>query len=129
MRKNIREIYHSFDGKLIGTEEMKQYVCEVLGLMENNVINYITSNCWFFGSMDDAFAFTFTGRDLKDKHLIFLSDELFMHGNEQIRYTIAHEIGHVMLGHRNSILEKQSKPEIYNQEREADEFARKYVKV
>ncbi len=51
-----------------------------------------------------------------------------MHDEEQIRYTIAHEIGHVLLGHRNSIIEKQSKAEISNQEREADEFARKYIK-
>ena len=128
MKKNIREIYYSFGGKLVGTDEMKQYICEVLALMEGDIIDYITSNCWFFGSVDDSLAFTFTGNDLKDKHLIFLSDELFTHDEEQIRYTIAHEIGHVLLGHRNSIIEKQSKAEISNQEREADEFARKYIK-
>ncbi len=66
---------------------------------------------------------------LKDQHLIFLSDELFMHGEDQIRYTIAHEIGHVILGHRNSVMEKQSKSEIYAQEKEADKFARKYIKI
>ena len=128
MRKNTKEIYYAFDGKLIGSRKMKQYVCGVLTLMAGNIINYITSSCWFFGSMDDALAFTFTGSDLKDNHLIFLSDELFMYDERQIRYTIAHEIGHVMLGHRNSILEKQSKMEIYNQEREADESAKKYIK-
>jgi len=128
VKKNIREIYRAFGGKLVGTEEMKKYVCEVVALMENDLVNYITLNCWFFGSMDDSLAFTFTGNDLKDKHLIFLSDELFMHDSEQIRYTIAHEIGHVILGHRNSVLEKQSKAEIYKQESEADEFARKYIK-
>lgn len=128
MRKNTKEIYYAFDGKLIGSRKMKQYVCGVLTLMEGNIINYITSSCWFFGSMDDALAFTFTGSDLKDNHLIFLSDELFMYDERQIRYTIVHEIGHVVLGHRNSILEKQSKMEIYNQEKEADEFAKKYIK-
>jgi len=145
VKKNIREIYkrslktrfqgelsnfvyYAFDGKLVGTEEMKQHVCSVVALMEDAVMSYITSNCWFFASMDDSLAFTFTGNDLKDQHLIFLSDELFMHDEEQIRYTITHEIGHVMLGHRNSILEKQSKAEIYKQEKEADNFARKYIK-
>jgi len=128
VKRNIREIYSAFNGKLVGTKEMKQYVCEVVALMEDEIIEYVTSNCWFFGSMDDSLAFTFTGNDLKDKHLIFLSDELFMHDEEQIRYTIAHETGHVILGHRNSILERQSKAEIYNQESEADKFARKYIK-
>ena len=107
---------------------MKQWVCEVVALMEDDLVNYITSACWFFGSMDDSLAFTFTGNDLRNQHLIFLSDELFMHDEEQIKYTIAHEIGHVILRHRNSIIEKQSKAEIYKQEKEADEFAKKYIK-
>src|SRR6266404_1838274 len=109
MTENIREIYYSFGGKLVGTKLMKQHVCEVLSLMEEDIINFITSKCWFFASMEDAFAFTLTGNDLKDYHLIFLSDELFGEPLSQIRYTIAHEIGHVILGHRNSILERQSK--------------------
>lgn len=128
MKKNIREIYHAFNGKLVGTDKMKQYVCEVVSLMEYEIVNYVTANCWFVGAMDDSLGFTFTGNDLKDQHLIFLSDELFEHDEEQIRYTIAHEIGHVILGHRNSIIERQSKAEIYSQETEADEFAREYIK-
>ena len=127
MNEKVREIYYSFGGKLVGTKLMKQHVCEVLSLMEEDIINFITSKCWFFASMEDAFAFTLTGNDLKDYHLIFLSDELFGEPLSQIRYTIAHEIGHVMLGHRNSILERQSKQEIRQQERQADAFARKYV--
>ena len=73
--------------------------------------------------MEDAWAFTFTGNDLKNKHLIFLSDELMFQDSRQIKHTIAHEIGHVILGHRNSVLEKQDKEEIKEQEKEADEFA------
>jgi Zn-dependent peptidase ImmA (M78 family) len=76
--------------------------------------------------MEDAYGFTFTGNDLKNQHLIFLSDELLNQGEEQIHHTIAHEIGHVILGHRNSTLIKQEKSEITQQERKADEFARKY---
>jgi len=125
---SLKEIYDAFGGKLVGTEEMKQYVCSVVALMEDDVVNYITSKCWFLGAMDDSLAFTLTGNDLKNQHLIFLSDELFMHDEEQIKYTIAHEIGHVILGHRNSVLEKQSKAEIYNQERQADRFAKKYIR-
>ncbi len=127
MKKNIRAIYYAFNGKLVGKDNMKQYVCEVVAVMEKNIIHDITSYCWFFGSMDDTLAFTFTGNDLKNQHLIFLSDELFMHDERQIKYTIAHEIGHVILGHRNSVLEKQSKAEIHNQESQADEFARRYI--
>jgi len=94
--------------------------------MDKKVISFITKKCWFFASMEDAWAFTFTGNDLKNQHLIFLSDELLEESPEQIRYTIAHEIGHVILGHRNSVLEMQTKKEIRKQEREADRFAKSF---
>ncbi len=127
MTGKIKSIYNSFNGKLVGKLQMKTYVCETLSLMPENVIDFITQNCWFFASMEDAWAFTFTGNDLNNQHLIFLSDELLFQNTQQIRYTIAHEIGHVILGHRNSVLEKQSKEEIRIQEKKADEFANKYL--
>lgn len=127
MKNNIKEIYYAFNGRLVGNRIMKKNVCEALFLMPQEIIDYVVSNCWFFASLDNAWAFTFTGNDIKDKHLIFLSDELFFQSKNQIRYTIAHEIGHVILRHRNSILEKQSKEEIKKQEKEADEFAKKYL--
>ncbi|MFS8159341.1 MAG: M48 family metalloprotease [Candidatus Roizmanbacteria bacterium] len=106
---------------------MKTVVCEVLTKMPDKTIKYITRNCWFIASMEDAWAFTFTGNDLKDQHLIFLSDDLLSESDAQIQFSIAHEIGHVMLDHRNSTLERQTKQEIRKQEKEADEFARKYI--
>ncbi len=124
--KNVREIYHAFDGKLVGTKFMKQWVCQVLAKMPDEIVDYVTGNCWFFGSMDDAWAFTFTGNDLKDHHLIFLSDDLLHQHPKQIMFSIAHEIGHVILKHRNSTLVKQSKEEIRLQETEADEFAKQF---
>ena len=77
--------------------------------------------------MEDAYGFTFTGNDLKNQHLIFLSDELFRESKEQISRTIAHEIGHVILNHRNSTLTSQTKEEIRKQEKEADAFAKEYI--
>lgn len=77
-------------------------------------------------SMDDAYGFTFTGNDLRDQHLIFLSDELFDQDDFQISHTISHEIGHVVLGHRNSTLVEQSTAEVRQQEKEADAFAAQY---
>lgn len=129
MKKDLEEIYHLFEGKLVGGKVMKQHVCEVLALTEEPIISYITSNCWFLGSTNDAWAYTLTGNDLKDQHLVILSDELFTQSPVQIRYTIAHEIGHVILKHRNSILERQSKSEIRQQEKEADLFAKRCVKT
>lgn len=120
-------IYVAFDGKLVGNKKMKTAVCETLSLMTDEIIQEITNNCWFFASMEDAWAFTFTGNDLKDKHLIFLSDELLFQSENQIRYTIAHEIGHVILGHRNSVIERQAKEEVKKQENQADNFAKKYL--
>ena len=127
MKKDIKTIYYSFDGKLVGNMKMKINVCQTLEKMPLEIIKYITKNCWFFASMEDAWAFTFTGRDLMGHHLIFLSDDLLFQNKQQIQHTIAHEIGHVILGHRNSILEMQSKKEIKKQEKEADDFANKYL--
>lgn len=123
----VREIYFMFNGKLVGNRRMKSMVCKTLVRMPDKVIRFITQKCWFFASMEDAWGFTFTGNDLKDNHLIFLSDELLMEDEAQIFYTIAHEIGHVILGHRNSILIKQDKTKIKRQEKEADEFARRWI--
>ena len=120
-----RENNRMISGKLVGTKLMKSYVCSTLAKMPQEVIRFITANCWFFGSMEDAWAFTFTGNDLADQHLIFLSDQLFRQNAGQIRYTIIHEIGHVMLGHRNSTLVHQTRSEIRQQERQADDFVKK----
>ena len=95
--------------------------------MPVEVQSFITEKCWFFSSMDDAWAFAFTGNDLVDQHLIFLSDELWKQPEQEIYYTIAHEIGHVILGHRNSTLIRQTRTEIRRQEKEADRFAKKYT--
>jgi Zn-dependent peptidase ImmA (M78 family) len=115
-----------FEGKLVGTKFMKKWVCETLVKMPIEIIDFITQNCWFFGSMDDAWAFTFTGNDLKNQHLIFLSDDLLNQHPQRIMFSIAHEIGHVILKHRNSTLVKQTKAEIKQQEIEADEFAKQF---
>ena len=126
MDSDLNQIYRAFGGKLIGNKRMKTFVCQTLLPMTPKTIEYITRSCWFMSSMDDAWGFTFTGDDLKNQHLIFLSDELFYQHAAQIRYSIAHEIGHVMLKHSNSTFEKQTKAEIRKQEKEAHEFASKY---
>ncbi|MBI2621189.1 MAG: ImmA/IrrE family metallo-endopeptidase [Candidatus Levybacteria bacterium] len=126
MKKDVSEIYHEFNGKLVGTKRMKLAVCEVLSEMPKNITSKITKTCWFMSSLEDAWAFTFTGDDLKSQHLIFLSDDLLLQNKKQIYHSIAHEIGHVILGHRNSVLERQSKKEIRKQEKEADLFAREF---
>ena len=127
MKQSVRRIYRAFDGKLHGSGAMKWAVCRTLVKMPEEVINHIASDCWFLASTPDAFAFTFSGDDIAGKHLIVLSDDLFVQSDEQIAYTIAHEIGHVILGHRNAIMAPQSKREIAKQEREAHEFALRYL--
>jgi Zn-dependent peptidase ImmA (M78 family) len=122
-------LYNAFEGKLLGTNWLKQCVCETIYKMPIAIQSFITQNCWFMGSIDDAWAFTFTGNDLKNQHLIFLSDDLLLQEKDQITFTIAHEIGHVILKHRNSTLVKQSKNEINRQEKEADDFAKEFVSL
>ncbi len=104
-------------------------VCQTLLIFPSRIINYVTKHCWFVGSFEDGWGFTLRGKELgKDECLIFLSDELLGEDEEQIRYTIVHEIGHVVLGHRNSILEVQTKAEVRKQERQAHEFAEYFLK-
>jgi len=108
---------------------MKRIVCETMLIFTSEVIEHVTSTCWFVSSFDDSWAFALKGDELqKHDHLIFLSDELLSEPMEQIRFTICHEIGHVILEHKNAILIPQTKREIAKQEKEADEFAKFYLK-
>lgn len=106
---------------------MRKVVCGTLLVFPSEIIEYVCKKVWFLSSAEDAWAYTFRGDDLKDKHLIFISDELLHQNLENIRYTIAHEIGHVILGHKNSIHYQQTQSEIKHQELEADQFAKKYL--
>lgn len=127
MKQTPQDIFYAFHGRLVGTKRMQKAVCNTLADMPDEIINEITKTCWFVSSMEDAYGYTLTGNDLKNQHLIFLSDELFEQDSKQIKYTIAHEIGHVILKHRNSTFVKQTKKEIEDQEKEADEFVRKFT--
>lgn len=125
-----QEIIQRFKYRLQGSSKLKKSVVDTIQLLTDKQIKYVTKYCWFVGSMEDAWAFTLKGNDLSSKeYLIFLSDELLKENDDQIRYTILHEVGHVLLGHRNAILERQSKVEIRKQEREADKFASRLASV
>ncbi len=124
---DVHKVKLALGGKLIGNPLVKTLVCETILLLPDEIIDYVTRSVWFMSSSNDAWAYTFTGRDLTQKHLIFLSDELFKEELFQVQYTILHEIGHVILGHKNSIGRKQTESEIRIQEIAADKFARKYL--
>ena len=103
-------------------------VLKTLSFFPKDIVSFVTKNCWFVSSFEDGWAFTLRGDDLKrTEYLIFLSDELLSQNRDQIIWTVAHEIGHVILGHRNSIGKVQTKSEIKKQEQEADEFVGKYL--
>jgi hypothetical protein len=125
---NFSEIQKALGHKLIGTSFMKRVVCQTILLLPPDLINFVTKNVWFVGSFTDGWAFTLKAGELgKGEYLIFLSDELLEAGESDMRFTILHEIGHVVLGHRNSIGKVQGKSEVRLQEREADKFARKLI--
>ncbi|SRR5258708_187283 len=122
------EIKKAFGHKLIANDYTKRIIIETIQLLPDDLIKFVTKNCWFVSSFEDGWAFVVKGDEIKEQeYLIFLSDELIKEGESQMRYTILHEIGHVILGHRNSIGEIQSKAEVRKQEKEADEFVRKYL--
>jgi hypothetical protein len=97
--------------------------------LPDDLIHHITQHCWFLGSKEDAWAYTFRGDEIAGKHLIILTDQLLEQSDEDIEWTIMHEIGHVVLGHRNGILAPQTKSETKAQEREADIFAQTYTQT
>lgn len=130
MKPGINEIKAKFGYKLIGSGKLRSVVARTVAIFPKKIINEVTRRCWFVGSFDDGWGFTLKADEFKKGEcLIFLSDELLRESEGQMMHTIAHEIGHVILGHRNSIGKVQSKSEIKRQEKEADEFAKKYLKL
>lgn len=127
MQSELKNIQKAFHGKLVGKAAMKHHVAEVLAEMSPDIISFVTKEVWFVTSFDDAWAFTFTGNDFENKYVIFLSDDLMHENVQQIRWTIAHEIGHVVLGHKNRFLEKFGREKTHEQERDADAFAEQFV--
>lgn len=123
----LEQIKDEMGGRLVGGDLMRTSVAKAILLLPEEIGWPIIDNCWFFSSADDAFGYAFNGNDLKDKHLIFLSDVLFHERESQIMYTILHEIGHIALNHKNSINYVQSKEDVAKQELEADQFAKKYL--
>lgn len=128
--KELQKIQRAFGYKLQGNKRMKHIVTHTVSLLPENKIKKVTSHCWFVSSFEESWAFALRGEDLESGDvLIFLSDELLAEPEEQIRWTILHEIGHVVMGHKNAILEPQSKKDIKKQEKEADEFAKSFTKT
>lgn len=114
--------------RLIGSGYMKRMVAKAIQKLPLEIQITVTSKCWFIGSFTDGWAFTLRGDEIKKgEYLIYLSDELLGATEEETIWTIIHEIGHVILGHRNSIGEVQTKSEIRRQEKEADEFTRGFI--
>lgn len=71
----------------------------------------------------------FGGKLLGDRFTkSIVSETLAKFPSEIIEYTIAHEIGHIILGHKNSINYRQTKSEVSQQEWEADQFANQILK-
>jgi Zn-dependent protease with chaperone function len=121
------QILKTLGGRLVGTEKMKKLVAQAIQKLPEKNQDYLTHHTWILSSHPDSWAFAFHGDDLKDSHLIFLSDDLLNQHDHQILFTVLHEFGHIILGHKNSIDYKQSMHEIDQQENAADQFAKKYL--
>ncbi|HEX7456095.1 MAG TPA: hypothetical protein VF303_01340 [Candidatus Nanoarchaeia archaeon] len=130
MSQKTEKIKKKFGMRLVGGEQMQRLVCETISIFPPEIIDYVTKNVWFVSSFEDAWGFVLKIDELKEKgeYLIFLGDELFEQDKYAQRYEIAHEVGHVILKHRNAITQPQSKEEIDRQEAEAHEFTLKYLK-
>ena len=127
MDKEAEKIHQKFAGKLIGNSKMQKLVCETLLIFPPEIVDFATKNVWFVSSFTDAWGFVLKGKELGGKDVIFLTDELFRQEKIDQQYEVAHEIGHIVLKHRNAISAPQSKAEIARQEREADRFAQHYL--
>jgi len=127
MKWTMTDVREALGGKLIGKLFMREMVCKALLLLPQNTLENVCATVWFISSPEDAWAFSFRGTEIKNRSLIILSDDLFLQDEGQIRYTILHEVGHIVLNHRNSIGYEQTQSEIRRQEQEADRFAKKYL--
>lgn len=126
----INQIKVGFGYRLAGSRLMKKVVISTLLFLPDEVVEKVIRKCWFVGSYDDSWAFVIKGREIKNsEYVIFLSDWLLKEDKYQIYHTIAHEIGHVLLGHRNSIGKVQPKAEVRKQEKEAEDFADRYLPI
>src|SRR4051794_15823247 len=101
MQWDIKSVREVLGDKLIGTVFMREQVCKTLLILPPDIIERVCKTVWFISSQEDAWAFTFKGSDIKERHLVFLSDVLLKQDENQIRYTILHEVGHVVLNHSN----------------------------
>jgi Zn-dependent peptidase ImmA (M78 family) len=124
MKWTVLKVRKALGGKLIGKLFMREMVCKTLLLLPSETIENVCKTVWFISSPEDSWAFTFRGAEIKERSLIIFSDDLFLEEENQIRYTILHELGHVLLNHRNSIGYEQTESEIKKQEDEADLFAK-----
>ena len=129
MDEKINKISRKFGNKIIGNDKVRQVVCAVVSRLPSEQIEFVTKNVWFVNSFPDAWGFVLRGDELKGKYLVFLSDEAFRQPKADQYYEVAHELGHILLKHRNSIGLPQTKSQIAKQEREADRFARQLIKL
>lgn len=127
MEHKIIRIKKRFKSKLIGSKKMQQLVAGTLLLLPKNIQSFVIKNVWFVSSFEDSWGFVLDSKDLGSKHMIFLADELFKQDEYAQTYTVVHEIGHVILEHRNALMIAQTKFEIQRQEDEAHKFAIKYI--
>lgn len=127
MKWTTSKVIKALNGKIIGKLFMKENVYKTLLLLPPETIENVCAKVWFISSPEDAWAFTFRGSEIKDRSLIILSEDLFLQDKKQIQYTILHELGHVILNHRNSIGFEQTDTEIEQQENEADNFAKEIL--
>jgi Zn-dependent protease with chaperone function len=112
--------------KITGSKRAHYLINQAVRLLPTDVLPKIC-RIRFISSFDDAWGYVLTSEDIRSEYLIVLSDDLFEQSRDQIIYTILHEIGHVVLGHKNSFGRRQTKSEIQKQELEADAFAMKYI--
>lgn len=112
---DTHEIIKQFGGKIVAHGFAKKHIAEAISKLPQDIIQYLIETTWFLCSSPDAYGYAFNGNDVANKHFIFLADELFQQSEHQINYTILHELGYVILNHKNSINFKQTKKEINKQ--------------
>ena len=114
---------------ILGSKYAHKIILQTLSHFPKEIIDFVAKNVTFISSFDDATAYTLQKSDIKSKYVIVVSDELLTQDEKQIIYTLAHEIGHTVLGHRNAFYKPQTKQAIKKQEKEASEFARRVIYV
>ena len=126
------ETIFEMDGGLVSldNEGLRLLVADTFCLLPCEMVDDIMTNCLFL--MPQSAGGYITKRIIAGRNVIFLHPSLVVEPEHEKMYALLHEVAHYVLGHESPLEwgdEVDAGARIDQQEKEADEFVRKYLKT